>query len=388
MHHHSNEQFFALLRYALGAASSFDACPTEAEWRYIYEQGVRQSVIALLFTAVNRLRGEQEPPLELTMKWATEAEDVRALNALLNSESKRLTDLFEAEGYHTAILKGQANARLYPDPMSRQPGDIDIFVDGGKERVGALLTRLGLIEEGEKPQGHHWHLPEGFSEVIVEVHHRPLPRTDSDTRHTDRIMAYLQGEFETATTFCPEGFRVPSMAYALVMQLSHMRRHAVLNGGIGLRQVIDYYVLLNHATDAELQQLRIQVKHFGMKQFAAALMWMLQQTLHLPANKMIAKPNRYRGEWLLRYIMEGGNFGFYKPKDESDKSDSILRSVWKGRVNAFKTILVWPEMARPIWRSEWDFLSYLISSIPKRIRQRTLFFSKYHNNQNNPPIKQ
>ena len=373
MHHHSNEQFFSLLRYALGAASSFDACPTEAEWRYIYEQGVKQSVIALLFTGVNRLRGEQEPPLELTMKWATEAEDVRALNALLNSESKRLTDLFEVEGYHTAILKGQANARLYPDPMSRQPGDIDIFVDGGLERVAALLTRLGLIEEGEKPIGHHWHLPEGFSEVIVEVHHRPLPRTDSDTRHTDRIMAYLQGEFETATTFCPEGFRVPSIAYALVMQLSHLRRHAITGGGIGLRQVVDYYVLLNHATDAELQQLRIQVKHFGMKQFAAALMWMLQQTLHLPANKMIAKPNRYRGQWLLSFIMEGGNFGFYKRKEETD---NMVRVVWNGRVKAFKTILVWPEMARPIWRSEWDFLSYLISSIPKRIRQRTLFFSK------------
>lgn len=373
MHHHSNEQFFSLLRYALGAASSFDACPTEAEWRYIYEQGVRQSVIALLFTAVNRLRDEQEPPLELTMKWATEAEDVRALNALLNSESKRLTDLFEAEGCHTAILKGQANARLYPDPMSRQPGDIDIFVDGGLERVGALLTRLGLIEEGEKPQRHHWHLPEGFSEVIVEVHHRPLPRTDSDTRHTDRIMAYLQEEFERATTLCPEGFKVPSMAYALVMQLSHLRRHAVINGGIGLRQVIDYYLLLNHATEAELQQLRTQVKYFGMKDFAAALMWMLQQTLHLPANKMIAKPNRFRGQWLLSFIMEGGNFGFYKPKEETD---NMVRVVWNGRIKAFKTMLIWPETARSIWQSERKFLSYLICSIPRRIRQRTLFFSK------------
>lgn len=373
MHHHSNEQFFSLLRYALGAASSFDACPTEAEWRYIYEQGVRQSVIALLFTAVNRLRDEQEPPLELTMKWATEAEDVRALNALLNSESKRLTDLFEAEGCHTAILKGQANARLYPDPMSRQPGDIDIFVDGGLERVGALLTRLGLIEEGEKPQVHHWHLPEGFSEVIVEVHHRPLPRTDSDTRHTDRIMAYLQEEFERATTLCPEGFKVPSMAYALVMQLSHLRRHAVINGGIGLRQVIDYYLLLNHATEAELQQLRTQVKYFGMKDFAAALMWMLQQTLHLPANKMIAKPNRFRGQWLLSFIMEGGNFGFYKPKEETD---NMVRVVWNGRIKAFKTMLIWPETARSIWQSERKFLSYLICSIPRRIRQRTLFFSK------------
>jgi hypothetical protein len=83
--------------------------------------------------------------------------------------------------------------------------------------------------------------------------------------------------------------------------------------------------------------------------------------------------------------MEGGNFGFYKRKEETD---NMVRVVWNGRVKAFKTILVWPEMARPIWRSEWDFLSYLISSIPKRIRQRTLFFSKYHNNQYNPPIKQ
>ena len=217
MQHHSNEQFFSLLRYALGAAPTFDARPTEAEWRYIYAQGVRQSVIALLFTAVNRLRDEQEPPLELTMKWAMEAEDVSALNELLNSESKRLTDLFEAEGYHTAILKGQANARLYPDPMSRQPGDIDIFVDGGMERVGALLTRLGLIEEGEKPQGHHWHLPEGFSEVTVEVHFQPVPQRDNDDKHIARILAYLQEEFETATTLCPEGFKVPSIAYALVM---------------------------------------------------------------------------------------------------------------------------------------------------------------------------
>jgi len=29
--------------------------------------------------------------------------------------------------YHTAILKGQVNARLYPDKHARQPGDIDIF---------------------------------------------------------------------------------------------------------------------------------------------------------------------------------------------------------------------------------------------------------------------
>ena len=214
MHKSRNEQFFALLRYALGAASSFDVCPTEEEWRYIYAQGARQSVIALLFTAVNRLRNEQEPPLELTMKWATEAEDVRALNVLLNSESKRLTTLFEVDGFHTAILKGQANARLYPDPMSRQPGDIDIFVNGGQERVAALLTRLGMITEGEKPQVHHWHLDTDNPEVTVEVHFQPVPQRESDKKNIVRVQAYLQEEFEKATTLCPEGFKVPSRTCA------------------------------------------------------------------------------------------------------------------------------------------------------------------------------
>ena len=33
--------------------------------------------------------------------------------------------------YQTAILKGQANARLYPDKHARQPGDVDIWVEGG-----------------------------------------------------------------------------------------------------------------------------------------------------------------------------------------------------------------------------------------------------------------
>ena len=51
-------------------------------------------------------------------------------------------------------------------------------------------------------------------------------------------------------------------------------------------------------------------------------MWMLQ-TLHLPANKMISWPfNRFRGQWLLSFIMEGGNFGFYKPK----RDDNMVRA--------------------------------------------------------------
>lgn len=371
MHQGNNELFFALLRYALGVSQSFDASPTADEWRYIYAQAKRQSLIALLFTAVNRLRDGQEPPMELAMQWATEAEDVRELNVLFNSEAQRLTRLFEAEGHHTVILKGQANARLYPDPLSRQPGDIDIFLDGGKERVADTLRKLGMYE-GADACSHHYHLPHNEQGITVEVHFLPVAREDNDAKHGARIYAYLQEQFERGTILTPEGFRAPSIAYALVMQLSHLRRHAIM-GGIGLRQLIDYYMLLTHSTEEERCLVSSQLKRFGMRQIAGALMWMFEQTLQLPADKMIARPERSRGQWLQKHIMQEGNFGWYKHREESD---SILRQVWNGRKQAVKLMLIWPEFRGALMKPEMEFLSYLIGSIPRRIRTRTLFFSK------------
>jgi hypothetical protein len=230
MHHHSNEQFFSLLRYALGAASSFDACPTGKEWDSIYVQAVKQSVIALLFTGVNRLRDEQEPPFQLALKWAADAEDVRALNELLNSESKRITCLFEAEGCHTAILKGQANARLYPDPFMRQPGDIDLWVDGGRASVESLLQEMNLLGEPSISK-HHVELAKKGSKVPVEIHFKPAaglrrPRTNR------ALMKFLDEEI-LKSEMVPEGFYAPPLKFALVMQLSHIYQHFF---GSGIKQ--------------------------------------------------------------------------------------------------------------------------------------------------------
>ena len=64
--------------------------------------------------------------------------------------------------------------------MSRQPGDIDIWVEGGCESVTDLLMTLGLLDERPTVKNlgkankastsyHHVHLPPTKDGVTVEV---------------------------------------------------------------------------------------------------------------------------------------------------------------------------------------------------------------------------
>ena len=111
------QPFFALLRLAM-TGEQFDAVPTAEEWSEFYQMAGIQSVTGVCFTAFPRLTKAQQPPVELMVRWMGEAEDIRRMNELQNQEAARLTRLFTEAGRRSAILKGQANARLYPPALS------------------------------------------------------------------------------------------------------------------------------------------------------------------------------------------------------------------------------------------------------------------------------
>ena len=177
----NHQLFFALLRAAM-TGEQFEAAPTDEAWADIFNIAKQQSVVGVCYSAMSRLPKEQLPPMKQMVKWVNGAEVIRKMNELLNNEAARLTQLFAEQGRQTAILKGQANARLYPDTMSRQVGDIDIWVDGGKESVIALLKKMGLTDdehlsaydpEHATANYHHVHLPTTKDHITVEVHYRP-----------------------------------------------------------------------------------------------------------------------------------------------------------------------------------------------------------------------
>lgn len=141
--------FFQLIRLGLGISDEAVVIPMEA-WKGLYKEAERQSMLGVVFEGVNRNvnLGGTKPPTALVLKWMGISQVIKRKNVKFDVEAKRLTQLFDENGIFTVILKGQGNELLYPVRGCRIPGDIDIFVDGGKEFVVDWIDRHGLAGQG------------------------------------------------------------------------------------------------------------------------------------------------------------------------------------------------------------------------------------------------
>lgn len=358
---------FALLRAALNG-ESFEDNLAEKDWESVFYLAQRQSLSGVVWPVVK----DSTMPLDIAFQWVGLAERIRGLNEIQDKEAARLTRLFEEAGRKSVILKGQANARLYPDKLLRQPGDIDIWVEGGKDNVTELLIQLGLLEErptianaGKKGKAtlsyHHVHLPATKDGVEVEVHFRPSSGNHCPWTNR-RLQRWL--EFEVLSiTKVEEGFNVPSIRFALVMQLSHIQRH-FLSLGVGLRQICDYYWLLRTSTEDDRQTMSGLLGNFGLRHTAEALMWLLKDVLHLDDELMICSPDEWRGEWMLRDIMKGGNFGHY-----SHTGEGRWKRFLGNKIRHFKL------MRFDFWEAVWIEINYwkaIVMTLPERVRRGRL----------------
>ena len=139
--------FCKLLRVGLGLSQEFTYKLDESEWRSLLIMAKQQAMQGIIYNSFLRLPMDSRPPRVLTMRLAMTVEIIRGQNLLMNQEAARYTQLFAERGVQCVILKGPANARLYPDPLSRQAGDIDIWVPGGYEKVIHLVMDMGLISK-------------------------------------------------------------------------------------------------------------------------------------------------------------------------------------------------------------------------------------------------
>ena len=355
------EQFFQLLRLSMGVTEQKDFVATDEDWQWLHEEADRQSLIGVIYGAMIQLPANQQPPVDLLIKWIYQADVINGKNELLNQESARLTKLFGDAGRRTAILKGQANARLYPDKFLREPGDIDIWVEGGRESVLALLKTepfASIMGDKElKPEYHHVHLPTNEKGVSVEVHFRSSSGTYNPFTNR-RLQRWLNTEI-MHTEVVEEGFRVPTVRFALMMQLAHVQRH-FMDEGIGLRQICDYYMLLKHSTKEDRWLVAAYLKGCGLQETAGALMWVLGEVLQLDRTLMLCEPDSYRGEWMLRTIMEGGNFGHHAQQKHRGKRQRVTAA--KRRHLQLLRFNFW----EAFWMEE-DCWKFYIKTLPARI---------------------
>ena len=235
--------FFDFLRFCIGSAKEIPGSLKEVDWKKLYAIAQKQALLGVLFYGIKKLPAEYVGiEKELLLRWMAESQMLEKTNVRLNDAVIQVSEWFRKKGFRTCILKGQGNALMYPNPYSRTPGDIDIWVEGGDKRV---ISFVRSISPHEKACYHHIEFP-SYKGVEVEVHYRPsfllciwhnrklqkYYERMKDEQFSHRVMLGEQGEIA-----------IPTVEFNLIFQLTHIYSH-LMNEGIGLRQLVDYYYVL------------------------------------------------------------------------------------------------------------------------------------------------
>lgn len=315
--------FVELIQVALGVRTSLSKVPTEKEWLETYQMAEKQALIGLTFSAIEKLNEKDKslmPPMPLFYQWTGIVLNTEAQNKRLNEAAEHLTRIFKNGNLRSCVLKGQGVATLYAQPLRRQPGDIDLWVDGGREKVLQFL-RNSFLGIGQVVIHHvDARIIEG---VETEIHFMPVYACNPILHH--KLQKFFREQSEEQFTHFDTGlgFAYPTLRFNAVYLLAHIYMH-FLYEGIGLRQMVDYFYVLKHLSEEERRQAADDINKAGLLKFAGAVMHVLQRVCGLDDSLMVTNSDEKRGKLLLDEIVVSGNFGKYDERLKGRDEENLI----------------------------------------------------------------
>ena len=349
------DRYIEFLQFCLHGDRPLPESAKGIDWRGMKAWAESQAIAGIVYGGMTDGRAKLQVPFDVLMEWIGYAQQIECQNRLLNQKCVKVVEEYRGAGFECMVLKGQGNAVMYPNPLLRNPGDIDLLITNRSRRE---ITQY--VTKKEHLTGHHYHHIEYEEDDIpVEIHFYACSM--SNPIYRKRLNRYLEGIAEKGkmTVGLPDGegeIPVPSWEYNVVYQLAHMMHH-FFDEGIGLRQFIDYYYLIKGHTDGrpmaeeghtettalelcslatngtqEITERRPMVEEghtdsteitdrrpmaevgrvlrwMNLDRFAGAVMYVLKEVLGLEERYLIVPVDERRGKTLMEEVMKGGNFG-------------------------------------------------------------------------------
>ena len=412
--------FFAFLKYCFGYKRNISNVVAGMDWQKLYSFASKQAILGLCFDGIERLGKEYPEELrlnpigkELLMTWMGKAQQIRRQNMKVNTVASKLFSMLREDGLRCCVLKGQGNALMYSNPYSRTPGDIDVWIDASRERIMEYAQKKFELEDDIRLQ----HLETSLDGVPVELHF--FPCSMNNPIYHARLQKWFRRNADLQCSHIvglPDGagdIAIPTSGFNVIYQLTHLYHH-FFDEGIGMRQIIDYFLVVNDFSKNEIVSSKItpslftlkegstfspspsssgsgdvtalrcseplrykdggpskvspgcagwdrlgyacELKHLGLWKFAGAVMYVLHEALGLPEEKMIAPMDEKRGKLLLAEILNGGNFGRHFTKyghfTQQGMAKKYFLKIWRN----MHFVRYYPAEAfsEPIFRT-WHF---------------------------------
>ena len=221
------------------------------DWQELYSFASKQALLGLCFEGIERLGKEYPEELkqnpigrELLMTWMGKAQQIHRQNMKVNAVAGKLFSMLREDGMRCCVLKGQGNALMYPNPYSRTPGDIDVWIDASRERIMEYAQKRFELGDDIRLQ----HLETSLDGVPVELHF--FPCSMNNPIYHARLQKWFKRNADLQCSHIvglPDGagdIAIPTTAFNVIYQLCHLYHH-FFDEGIGMRQIIDYFLVVN-----------------------------------------------------------------------------------------------------------------------------------------------
>lgn len=324
--------FRNLLLISLGRMSSFQKDPPHGKWEVLFRMARNQALLGVCYEGIKRLPEQQLPPSTVLDRWRILAGKIAEIHRLHEARTAELERILASLGLHGCILKGTSLSCLYPVPESRLCGDIDVWVSGTHESIlQAFRSRCpvrGVLYQECKA--------DLFPDVQVEVHFHASKMYNPFLNA--RLQKYLRAESPIREDVT---LTIPDARFNAVFCMAHMFHH-YLEGGLGLRQMMDYYFILRVLDPSDRKPVMAALRRLGMGAFTAAMMESLRFNFGLEETYFLCPPDAVRGRKLIADAIDGGNFGMLDRRNRGKEGETRLGRFWRKNNRVLSNLRLYP----------------------------------------------
>lgn len=243
----------------------------------LLDLATRQGVDAIAFDGIQKeLESDNEiasffnQPENKTVKynWFGQALSAEVKFDRQFKAASELSALWASHGIKPVIMKGLAYARFYPVPQHRYCSDLDCFLFDRWEDGNALIETKGV----KVRRGFYKNSSFTFKGLYVENHRFCSPIRGGKRKKEYEL--FLRDLLERGPLTPLEGtdFLCPPPMFDTVFFMSHAQNHFLTEGGIRLRHVCDWAMLMKaYISDLDWDAFLTNCERFGLRKFAESI---------------------------------------------------------------------------------------------------------------------
>ena len=343
----NNQQaFFELLRAGLWEKEARLIRFNGIDYSAVMSLAEEQSVVGLVTAGLEQVQDVKVPQEEL-LQFIGSTLQIELQNKDMNVFLAKLIEKLRKEDVYTILVKGQGIAQCYEKPLWRASGDIDLLLsDSNYEKAKNVLLPLAVEVESEYKAFKHIGMTMQNG-IVVELHgtmHSRLSKAMDKVIDDAQRDVFFGGCVRSWNNANVQVF-LPSPDCDIIFVFTHILHHYFIDG-IGLRQICDWCRLLYTYKDSlNHGLLESRIKKAGLMTEWKAFAVLAVENLGMPMEAMPMYDSRFtvKGERILKFVLESGNFGHKQKRAHSESY--ILRKVfalWRKFKNFYRNFKVFP----------------------------------------------